>query len=416
MWRSKLLKTPGWVCEKMGPKRGTKSWHRRAWRRSKFTSARGSWIYEDMLVTSREKKIGNWSKSWKVNQFVLGFLNLDLLRSEDLPANGTLTRKIWSEANQQTRKHIYWVLLRCFCWHWSTVMLIKKKLELCTLTSVLCERNSTDGGGCKELDLNWNPRCFNGCFVEWTRLWCGAGQEFQRELQGTFEKDSSDTKFRKISFGGIPNSSIRNLPPEPAPARTGSLRKLPEPASGTCTSTHRKPPETSGTCLRNLHQHAPEASGNFRNLPPEPAPARTGSLRKLPEPASGTCTSTHRKPPETSGTCLRNLHQHAPEASGNFRNLPPEPAPARTGSLRKLPEPASGTCTSTHRKPPETSGTCLRNLHQHAPEASGNFRNLPPEPTPARAGTLRNPPEPSSRTCSCDPHRHTGAYLGWRPH
>ena len=32
---------------------------------------------------------------------------------------------------------------------------------------------------------------------------------------------------------------------------------------------------------------------------------------------------------------------------------------------------------------------------------------LPPEPTPAHTGTLRNIPEPSSGTCSCDPHRHT---------
>ena len=75
-------------------------------------------------------------------------------------------------------------------------------------------------------------------------------------------------------------------------------------------------------------------------------------------------TWTLRNPPEPSGSCLRNLHQHTPEPSGTFRNLPPEPTPAHTGTLR----------------------------------------NLPPEPTPAHAGTLL---EPSSGTCSSDPHRHT---------
>ena len=114
----------------------------------------------------------------------------------------------------------------------------------------------------------------------------------------------------------------------------------------------------------NSLRHKPEPSGTFGT----------------PEPASGTYTTTHRDFPEPSGTCLRNLHQHTPEPSGTFRNLPPEPTPSRT---------------------------CLRNLHQHTPEPSRTFRNLPPEPTPAHTGTLRNLPEPSSGTCSCDPHRHT---------
>ena len=56
---------------------------------------------------------------------------------------------------------------------------------------------------------------------------------------------------------------------------------------------------------------------------------------------------------------------------------------------------------------PEPSVSCIRNLHQHTPEPSGTFRNLPPEPTPAHPGTLQNLLEPSSGTCSCDPHRHT---------
>ena len=98
----------------------------------------------------------------------------------------------------------------------------------------------------------------------------------------------------------------------------------------------------------------------------------TGTLQTLPPTHAGTL----RNPPEPSEPCLRNLHQHAPE----------------------------------HRNFPEPSGTRLGNLHQHTPELSGTFRNPPPEPTPAYAGTFRtfrNLPEPSSGTCSCDPHRHT---------
>ena len=107
---------------------------------------------------------------------------------------------------------------------------------------------------------------------------------------------------------------------------------------------HRNSPEPSEPCLRNLHQHAPELSRTLRNLPKH-------SVTNLSEP---------------SGTYL-NLRQHTPEPSGTFRNLPPEPSPFYTG-------------------------TRLRNLHQHTPELFGTLRNLP---------------EPSSGTCSCDPHRHT---------
>ena len=49
----------------------------------------------------------------------------------------------------------------------------------------------------------------------------------------------------------------------------------------------------------------------------------------------------------------------------------------------------------------------LQGNKPRSPEPSGTFRNLPPEPTPARAGTRRNLLEPSSGTCSCDPHRRT---------
>ena len=102
--------------------------------------------------------------------------------------------------------------------------------------------------------------------------------------------------------------------------------------------------------------------------------------------------------PEPSGTCLRNLHQHRPELSGTFRNLPPEPTPAHTG-IEPAPEPASG----THSGPahlPEPASVTYTSTDRNSPE-------LPPEPTPAYTGTLRNLPEPSSGTCSCDPHRHT---------
>ena len=54
------------------------------------------------------------------------------------------------------------------------------------------------------------------------------------------------------------------------------------------------------------------------------------------------------------------------------------------------PEPAPG---------PWLSGTLL-NLPLHtAAQHSGTFWNP--------SSTFRNPPEPASRTCSCDPHRHT---------
>ena len=128
---------------------------------------------------------------------------------------------------------------------------------------------------------------------------------------------------------------------------------------------------------------APELSGTFRTLPPQPTP----------------------KPTEPSGTCLRNRHQHAPELSGTCRYPPTEPS-------------------RTFRNPLEPSGTCLRNLHQHTPELawalslalrnlhrpqnspelsgtlaelSGTLRNLPLEPTPAHAGILSPEPAPATR-------------------
>ena len=138
-------------------------------------------------------------------------------------------------------------------------------------------------------------------------------------------------------------------------------------------------------------QTTQEPSGTFatlpptgRNLPPilppelTPTHAGTLRLRNLPRPSAPTYASIRRNSPEPSGTCLRNLHQ-------TFRNLP---------------------ALASRRNSPEPSGTRLRNLHQHTPELSGTFRN-PAEPTAAHHRTLWNLPEPSSGTCSCDPHRHT---------
>ena len=115
---------------------------------------------------------------------------------------------------------------------------------------------------------------------------------------------------------------------------TGTLPNLPNSASGTYAPADRL---ASGTSLRNLPpEPAPARAGTLRN-PPESITAHTGTLRHLPELASTTYTSTHRNLPEPSGTCLRNLHQHTPELSGTFRNLPSEPAPAtRTGTHRSL--------------------------------------------------------------------------------
>ena len=128
---------------------------------------------------------------------------------------------------------------------------------------------------------------------------------------------------------------------------TGTLPNLPNYASGTYTPADRL---ASGTSLRNLPpEPAPARAGTLRN-PPQPSGTHNSTHRNPPELASGTYTSIHRNLPQPSGTCLRNLHQHTPEPSGTFRNLPPEPTPAHTGTLRNLPsEPAPATRTGTHR-------------------------------------------------------------------
>ena len=60
-----------------------------------------------------------------------------------------------------------------------------------------------------------------------------------------------------------------------------------------------------------------------------------------------------------------------------------------------------------HWNSPEPSGTIFKLPPEPTPAHTRTRRNLPPEPTPAHTGTLRNLLEPSSGTCSCDPHRHT---------
>ena len=181
------------------------------------------------------------------------------------------------------------------------------------------------------------------------------------------------------------NKPHGNLPEPSQPCHTNRPEPSPNLASGTYTNTRRNspPPEPSKTFCANPRQHTPEPSKIFRSLPElaprtGPTPFYTGTLRNLPEP-------------------LQNLHQHTPELSGTFRNPSPEPTPAYAGTFRNLPELAS------RRNSPEPSGTRLRNLHQHTPELSGTFRNPLAEPTAAHHRT----PEPSSGTCSCDPHRHT---------
>ena len=159
------------------------------------------------------------------------------------------------------------------------------------------------------------------------------------------------------------------------------------------------------------------------NLPEPSQPCHTNRPEPSPNLASGTYTNTRRNspPPEPSKTFCANPRQHTPEPSKIFRSLPElaprtGPTPAYAGTFRNLPEPISRTYTSIRRNfqepsgtrlTPELSGTRLRNLHQHTPELSGTFRNPPAEPTAAHHRTLWNLPEPSSGTCSSDPHRHT---------
>ena len=115
----------------------------------------------------------------------------------------------------------------------------------------------------------------------------------------------------KISFGGIPNSSIMDHGPF-------LLRNGFAYVDNVIQNNHTAAP---------VKVAAPELSGTFRTLPPEPTPARAGTLqnlpqtsrtfRNLPNPASGTYTSTHRNPPglpePLSGTCSCDPHQHTPE-------------------------------------------------------------------------------------------------------
>ena len=158
----------------------------------------------------------------------------------------------------------------------------------------------------------------------------------------------------KISFDGIPNNS--NLMPSLTTwAQSCSAMVLPLWSMSSPKGV-QKDSQLSGTLVRKQHQHTLEPPGTLRNLPPEPTPAHTGTLQHFPEVTpepSGNCfPNLHHHTPEPSGT-FRNLHQHTPELSGTclwnptpahtgtfgtfLRNLPPEPAPAtRTGTHRSL--------------------------------------------------------------------------------
>ena len=135
---------------------------------------------------------------------------------------------------------------------------------------------------------------------------------------------------KKISFGGIPNSSSL-MPCLTTWAHSCSAVVLP---MWTMSSPKGVQKQSHGCSCQGC---------KATNHPPN-----------LPEVASGTYTGTQRNRPEPSGTCLQNLHQQTPELSGTLRNSP---------------EPASGTYTSTHRNSPEpSSGTCSFDPHRHTPE------------------------------------------------
>ena len=147
---------------------------------------------------------------------------------------------------------------------------------------------------------------------------------------------------KKISFGGIPNSSSLT-PCLTTWAHSCSAVVLPMWTMSSPKGVQKQ--WHSCSCQGCKATTTPKLCSTFRN---------TSTLRNPPEP-SGSCLrnlhSTHRNPPEPSGTCLRNLHQHTPELSG----------------------------------------TSLPNLHQHTPELSGTFWNLRPEPAPqTRTGTHRS--------------------------
>ena len=280
-------------------------------------------------------------------------------------------------------------------------------LTLRHLQNVHPTASTTSGRRVVVDDLHRRHRRLGGRQLRHAALWdvlLVVPSDKKTDVQRTKSKENV-FKNKKISFGGIPNSSsIDILMPYAILDYMGAFLRSSFayvdnviPVIKTITwlllsrlqgnKPHRNSPEPSEPGLRNLHQHAPELSRTVRNLP-EP------TFRNLPEPTSWTYAIIQRNPPKSSRTCLRNLHHFTPQLSGTFRNLPPEPTPFYTATLRNLPEPASGTYTILHRNSPEPSGTRLRNLHQHTPELSGTFRNLPLRPAPA----------------------HTGAYLGWRPH
>ena len=122
-------------------------------------------------------------------------------------------------------------------------------------------------------------------------------------------------------------------------------------------------------------------------------PMRTMSSPKGVQKQTHSCSCQGCKATNHTRTLLNLPKQwNSPEPSGTFRKLPPEPTPAYTGTLRNLPEIASRTYTL------EPSGTFWKLLPEPTPAYTGTLRNLLPEPTPA---------QPSSGTCSSDPHRHT---------
>ena len=139
---------------------------------------------------------------------------------------------------------------------------------------------------------------------------------------------------KKISFGGIPNSSSL-MPCLTTWAHSCSAVVLP---MWTMSSPKGVQKQSHGCscqgCKATNHSWTFRSTGTLRN-PPEPTPAHTGTLRNLLEVASGTYTSTHQNSPEPASGTYTN--QHTPELSGTCWNLALEPAPAtRTGTHRSL--------------------------------------------------------------------------------
>ena len=109
--------------------------------------------------------------------------------------------------------------------------------------------------------------------------------------------------WKKISFGGIPNSSSIILMPRfttwaPFFLRSGSAHVDDVIAKRCSKQSHGCPGQG---CKATNH------TVTLRNLPNPASGTYTSAHRNSPEPASGTYSSTHQNSPEPSRSWLRNL-------------------------------------------------------------------------------------------------------------